>query len=270
MILYTETDVNIKCEWDDYLQQVQKHKQLCRTCFFFGLCLLRQQLHQFWLMWKKRLSVLFQDKSCSWPTLAAVSQQGQWDLKTKHQGNSVLSACSLTNAPNKQACYIEQVLLLRQGANRLLLLSLFMWQSSFLHLPLSRRWSFMNETRSSTCFPMLSASPWVVREFEELPLVGVVMKAVCPTEDDELIICVSNVEAVPRIYQRSVGPRLAVLQRDKSRIFIALCVHVAWAPAESHGFVINPCHNVVRSHCLHHFLNYFNRLLQIHASSWHP
>lgn len=42
-------------------------------------------------------------------------------------------------AVNKHACYIVQLLLLRQRANRLLLLSLFMWQSSFLHLPLSCR-----------------------------------------------------------------------------------------------------------------------------------
>lgn len=75
-------------------------------------------------------------------------------------------------------------------------------------------------------FRTLIASPWVVREFEELPLFGTVMKAVCPAEDDELIICVSNVEAVPRIYRRSVRLRLAVLECFKSCIFIALCVHM--------------------------------------------
>lgn len=105
-----------------------------------------------------------------------------------------------------------------------------------------------------------------MHEFEEWPLAGIVMKAVCPTEDEKLIICLLKVDVVPRIYQHSARLLLTVLERCKSprvhHIFIALCIHICLVPADRHGFVINPCHSVVKSCCLRRFLNLLNSLLQ--------
>lgn len=85
-----------------------------------------------------------------------------------------------------------------------------------------------------------------MQEFEEWPLVGFVMKAVCPT------VRMKNWLFTSWIWCRSKNLSaltFTVLECCKSprvrHIFIALCVHICLAPADRHGFVINPCHSVV-------------------------
>lgn len=84
---------------------------------------------------KERLSLLIPIETKALMSIATVSRQGQRDLKALSEEILYYWPVVVPRmhiAVNKHACYIVQLLLLRQRANRHLLLSLFMGQSSFL------------------------------------------------------------------------------------------------------------------------------------------